>query len=86
MEIIFRFGADKRKNKQILELQKAVDDLNKEVRELRIDKGILELKLDKKDRSINYYKKKLGLNDDEKKKTPSKNQRSNRTRQASQRA
>ena len=71
MEITFRFGADKRKTKLILELQKQVDDLNKENRELRIDNGILELKIEKKDRSINYYKKKLGLND-EKKKTSSK--------------
>lgn len=73
MEITFRFGADKRKAKQILELQKSVEDLNKEIRELKLDKGILELKIEKQDRSITYYKKKLGLNNGKKKKATTKN-------------
>lgn len=60
MEIVFRTGADKRKHKQILELQKQLDKANEEIRNLKIENGILEIKIQKKERSINYYKKKAG--------------------------
>ena len=67
MEITFRFGADKRKAKQIVEQQRMIDDLNKEIRDLKISKDILEVEIIKKDKSIKYYKKKLSTYETQKK-------------------